>query len=149
VKEGRIRKVVVAGPDGPDRPAFAGAEYPERLAALPDPPARTTLLCPFDPILRDRARALRLFGFDYRFEAFIPEARRQFGYYVLPILEGGALVGRLDPKFHRDSGVLAVRGLWWEPGIRATKVRRQRLTEALEDLARRIGAREVRQPLSR
>jgi len=45
--------------------------------------------------------------------------------------------------------VLAVRGLWWEPGIRATKVRRQRLTEALEDLARRIGAREVRQPLSR
>ncbi len=99
-----------------------------------------TLLCPFDPIVRDRARALRLFGFDYRFEAFVPEAKRQYGYYVLPILEGDALVGRMDGKFHRERGVLEVKGLWWEKGVRPTKARLRRLRSAQEELARRIGA---------
>ena len=143
LKQGRLRPVAVADPEGPDRPAFAVADYPARLAALPEPDPRTTLLCPFDPILRDRARALRLFGFDYRFEAFVPEAKRQFGYYVLPILEGETLVGRLDPKFQRDRGVLRVQGLWGEKGVRPTKARLRRLEEALAALARRIGAREV------
>jgi len=141
---GRIERVRVETPEGgPARPAFAGAGWRARLAGLPEPEPRMVILCPFEPILRDRARALRLFGFDYRFEGFVPEAQRQFGYYVLPILEGDALVGRLDGKFHRERGVLAVKGLWWEPGIRPTKVRLRRLDRALEQLAGRIGAGAV------
>lgn len=120
--------------------AFALATWETTLASLPEPPERTRLLCPFDPVLRDRSRALARFGFDYRFEAFVPEARRRHGYYVLPILEGDRLVGRLDPKLHRASGLLEIRGLWWEPGIRATRARRAGLTEALERLATFTGA---------
>jgi uncharacterized protein YcaQ len=117
-----------------------------RLAALPEPLDRTRLLCPFDPILRDRTRALRRFGFDYHFEAFVPEPKRQYGYFVLPILEGDRFVGRLDPKFHRDRGLLEIKGLWWEPGIKATKARKRGLDEALERLAAFVGAEEVRLP---
>jgi hypothetical protein len=138
---GRIRKVEVE--EDPPRPAYAVRDWKRRAAALEEPPSRMVLLCPFDPILRDRARALRLFGFDYRFEAFVPEAKRQYGYYVLPILEGDALVGRLDPKFHRNRGVLEIKGLWWEKGIRGTKARKAALQRAVEDLAARIGARDV------
>lgn len=142
-KAGRLVPVQVESADGEVRPAFALADWEARLAKLPEPPARTRLLCPFDPILRDRARALRRFGFDYRFEAFVPEPKRQYGYFVLPILEGSRLVGRLDPKLHRDRGLLEVKGLWWEPGIKATKARTRGLDEALERLAAFVGAEDV------
>jgi uncharacterized protein YcaQ len=135
VRTGRARPVTLDG-----KPAFAVPDWKDRLPEVTD---RTVLLCPFDPILRDRARALRLFNFDYRFEAFVPEAKRQYGYYVLPILEGENLVGRLDPKFHRDRGVLEIKGLWLEKGVRFTKVRRVAVTRAAEALAARIGAKDV------
>jgi uncharacterized protein len=120
--------------------AYAVGNWEARAAALPPAPPRVRLLSPFDPILRDRRRTQRLFGFDYRFEAFVPEAKRQHGYYVLPILEGERLVGRLDPKLHRDRALLEVRALWWEPGIRESKGRRAALEAALERLARSMGA---------
>ncbi len=145
-KEGRIVPVQVESADGEARPAFALADWGARLASLPEPPERTRLLCPFDPILRDRARALRRFGFDYRFEAFVPEPKRQYGYFVLPILEGGRLVGRLDPKLHRDRDLLEIRGLWWEPGLKATSARKRGLDEALERLATFLGAEAVQLP---
>ena len=142
-KAGRIVPVQVEGADGEIRPAFAVADWETRLAKLPEPPERTRLLCPFDPILRDRARALRRFGFDYRFEAFVPEPKRQYGYFVLPILEGDRLVGRLDPKLHRDRDLLEIKGLWWEPGIKATKARKRGLDETLERMAVFVGADSI------
>jgi uncharacterized protein YcaQ len=99
--------------------------------------------------LRDRARALRRFGFDYRFEAFVPEPKRQYGYYVLPILEGERRVGRLDAKVHRDRGLLEVKGLWWESGIKATRARMRGLSDALARLAAFAGTAEVQLPRSR
>jgi hypothetical protein len=122
--------------------AWALPDWEARLAALPEPSPAMVLLSPFDPILRDRKRALRLFGFDYRFEAFVPEAKRRFGYYAMPILEGEALVGRVDARFDRPRGLLEARAVHWEPGLRVTRTRERRLREALEQLARRIGARE-------
>jgi hypothetical protein len=89
---------------------------------------------------------MRRFGFDYRFEAFVPEPKRQYGYFVLPILEGDRLVGRLDSKLHRDRGLLEIKGLWWEPGVKATKARRHGLNEALERLAAFVEAEEVQLP---
>ncbi|HVG28333.1 MAG TPA: crosslink repair DNA glycosylase YcaQ family protein, partial [Pyrinomonadaceae bacterium] len=125
------------------RPAYALPDWERRLKRLPEPPPLTRLLSPFDPVLRDRARALRLFGFDYRFEAFVPGPQRRFGYYVLPVLEGDRLVGRIDPKFERAEGLLKVRRVYWEPGVRATRGRVKGLKEAAERLANFIGAEGV------
>ncbi len=147
-KAGHILPVHAEGADGSKpRAAFAVANWETRLQQLPDAPDLTRLLCPFDPVLRDRARALRIFGFNYRFEAFVPEAKRTYGYFVLPILEGENIVGRLDPKFHRDQGLLEIKGLWWEPGVKATKARKQALEAALERLANFIGAEAYAMPL--
>ncbi len=135
-----IVPVRVEAVDGTVRAAWAVPDWEERAAALPPAPPRIRLLSPFDPILRDRRRTLRLFGFDYRFEAFVPAPQRRYGYYVLPILEGERLVGRLDPKLYREEGRLEVRQVWWEPGIRKSKARTARLEAAVERLARFTGA---------
>jgi uncharacterized protein len=138
---GEIVEVQVEAVDGSKpRAAWAVPDWEARAAALPPAPPRIRLLAPFDPILRDRKRTLRLFNFDYRFEAFVPGPKRQHGYYVLPILEGERLVGRLDPKVHRDQSVLEVRALWWEPGVRESKGRIAGLEAALDRLARLVGA---------
>lgn len=147
VSEGRIEPVSLHGVDGAKpRAAFALPGWKRRLGRLPAVPARTRLLSPFDPVLRDRKRLERLFGFDYRFEAFVPAAKRRYGYYVLSILEGDRFVGRLDPRFDRERGVLVVEKLYWEKGIRPTRARRAALNEALHGLAARIGARAVEPP---
>lgn len=124
--------------------ACALADWRERLRRLPPPPQGLRLLAPFDPVVRDRARALRRFGFDYRFEAFTPPAKRQYGYYVLPLLEGERLVGRLDSKLHREQRLLEVKGLWWEPGTHPTRARLQALEQALWRLAALVGAEDLR-----
>ena len=84
-------------------------------------PSLTTLLSPFDPVVWDRARTLELFGFDYKIEVYTPAARRRYGYYSLPILHRGALVGRLDAKAHRKEGLFEVRALHLEPGVSVTE----------------------------
>jgi len=141
---GRITPLLVESVDGSKpRPAYAVADWERRLSMLPEPPERMRLLCPFDPVLRDRARVLRLFSFDYRFEAFVPGPKRQYGYYVLPVLEGERLVGRVDPKYHRARGVLEIQRVFWEPGVRVTRVRRGRIEEAAERLAWSVGAGKV------
>ena len=138
---GEIVPVQIETADGSrPRASWAVPDWESRAAALPPAPPRIRLLSPFDPILRDRKRTLRLFGFDYRFEAFVPGEHRKHGYYVLPILEGDRLIGRLDPKVHRDQGLLEVKGLWWEPKVKETKGRRAALEAALDRLARRVGA---------
>jgi uncharacterized protein YcaQ len=83
-------------------------------------PSLTTLLSPFDPVVWDRARALELFGFEYRIEVYTPAPRRRYGYYSLPILHRGELVGRLDAKAHRRERLFEVRALHLEPSVPAT-----------------------------
>ena len=102
------------------------------------------MLSPFDPLIRDRKRTERLFGFFYRIEVFVPEPKRQFGYYVFPLLEGDRLIGRIDMKADRKAGELTVRKLWLEPGVRASAGRLERLEAELARLARFTGVEEVR-----
>ena len=107
-----------------DEPAYVhpdNAELAEAAISGELRPSLTTLLSPFDPVIWDRTRALDLFGFEYRIEVYTPAARRRYGYYSLPILHRGALVGRLDAKAHRKQGLLEVRALHLEPGAQAAK----------------------------
>jgi uncharacterized protein YcaQ len=78
-------------------------------------PVLTTFLSPFDNLIWDRWRVRDLFGFDYRAEMYTPAAQRQYGYYVLPVLHRGRLVGRLDPKADRKANTLIVRAIYLEP----------------------------------
>ena len=89
-----------------------------QAANAPEPTNRLRLLSPFDPALRDRNRAEFLFGFYYRIEVFVPEAKRQYGYYVFPVLEGSRLIGRIDCKAFRDDRTLRVKAFWPEAGVK-------------------------------
>jgi uncharacterized protein YcaQ len=131
----RIIEIAVECSDGSLRPSYA---WPGVIAAaqdLPPAPPRIRILSPFDPALRDRARAERLFGFFYRIEVFVPAAKRQYGYYVFPVLEGEQLIGRIDTKAFRNEGALRVQGFWPEHGVAMGKGRMARLEEALQRLA--------------
>ncbi|MGH7292647.1 MAG: DNA glycosylase AlkZ-like family protein, partial [Myxococcota bacterium] len=147
VSAGQLVPVSLASQQGgKPRAGFALPDWERRLARAPAVPERTRLLSPFDPVVRNRERVQRLFGFDYRFEAYVPAPKRRYGYYVLPILEGDRFVGRLDPRHDRERGALVVERLFWEPGVRPTRARRAALELGLEKLAERIGAREVELP---
>ena len=116
-----------------------------RLVAHPEtedgpvPAARTTFLSPFDRLVHDRARAEALWGFRYRLEMYVPAAKREYGYYVLPILRGDRVVGRIEPVHDRKTGELRVNGVWWENGVRPVS-----LDAPLRSLAKWLGATIVR-----
>src|SRR5687768_5611921 len=103
----------------------------------------TTLLSPFDPVVWDRARALELFGFEYKIEVYTPAARRRYGYYSLPILHNGALVGRLDAKAHRRQGTFEVKAIHLEPDTPVNDDLVFGLADALRDCAGWHGTPEV------
>lgn len=143
--EGSVTPVRLEGLDGkPPRAAWALADWRRRAAraeaALAAAPDRLRWLSPFDPVARDRTRLERLFGFAYRFEAFVPASKRRHGYYVLPVLRGERMVARFDAKLHRDRSVLELKSLTWEDGAGRTKKERRLLEEAAARLATFVGA---------
>lgn len=131
---GRLEEVDIEGADGSLRPAFLRPGWDADPALTCEPPKRLRVLSPFDPALRDRKRAERLFGFEYRIEVFVPAAQRKFGYYVFPLLQGDRLVGRIDMKAFRDADELRVTALWPERGLRWGKLRQQALEAELQRL---------------
>ncbi|MEL7262808.1 MAG: crosslink repair DNA glycosylase YcaQ family protein [Pseudomonadota bacterium] len=140
---GRIVEVQVACVDGAMRLSYALPDIAEDPALEVAPTTRLRVLSPFDPALRDRARAERLFGFSYRIEIFVPEAKRTYGYYVFPLLEGDRVVGRIDMKAYRDSDTLRVRALWPERRVRWGKGRTRALEAELERVKRLAGVAHV------
>jgi uncharacterized protein YcaQ len=133
--EGALQQIEV---EGWDVPAYIHPEnraLAEAAAAGALTPELTTLLSPFDPLVWDRARALALFGFDYRIECYTPAPKRRYGYFTLPILRRGALIGRLDPKAHRKEGRFEVKALHLEPGVPITDDLVADIAGALHDCA--------------
>jgi uncharacterized protein len=140
-RSGRVERVRVAG-NGAELPGpwyVHADDLPllERLQAGDWRP-RTTLLSPFDNLCIGRERAQRLFGFHFRMEIYVPKAARRYGYYVLPILHGDRLVGRVDPALDRARGRLVVKAIHPEPGAPADAG--PAVATALEDLAGFLGA---------
>src|SRR5215203_187409 len=129
-----------------DEPAYVHQEnagLAEAAASGELRPSLTTLLSPFDPVVWDRARALELFGFDYKIEVYTPAARRRYGYYSLPILHDGTLVGRLDAKAHRKQGTFEVKAIHLEPETPVNDGLVSGLSGALRDCAGWHGTPEV------
>src|ERR687889_81902 len=121
-----------------DEPAYVHPEnagIAEEILSGSLQPSVTTLLSPFDPVVWDRARASELFGFDYKIEVYTPAARRRYGYYSLPILHDGALVGRLDAKAHRKDGLFEIKAAHLEPGVPVSDELVASLTGALRACA--------------
>ena len=107
---------------------------------------RTTLLSPFDPLIADRARTKLMWDFDYTIEIYVPAAKRKYGYYVLPILVGDQLIGRVDPAMDRKTGVLTVKGIWAEPTALDSKLTATAVAKAIKDLAEFLGAKKIDYP---
>ncbi|MGL4508387.1 MAG: DNA glycosylase AlkZ-like family protein, partial [Aeromonas sobria] len=133
--EGELLPVRVEGwPHG----AFVHASLADELARAQAGTLKathTTALSPFDPLVWDRKRASELFNFDYRIECYTPAPKRQYGYFVLPLLHRGKLVGRMDAKAHRQQGVFEIKSLYLEAGVRVTRTLAQDLAKALQKLA--------------
>ena len=143
VEEGALLRARVEGWDAPvyihpDHADLAGSAAGGGLA-----PSLTAILSPFDPIVWDRRRALELFGFDYRLECYTPAEKRRYGYFTLPILRRGALVGRVDAKAHRRDGRFELKSLELEPGVRVSERFCRDVAAALTRCARWHGCAEV------
>jgi uncharacterized protein YcaQ len=108
--------------------------HPDAASGDEPVPDRVTLLSPFDQLVADRDRTEALFGFRYRLEMYVPRAKREYGYYVLPILRGDRLVGRVEPRVDRAAGTIEVLGAWGDTS---------RLDEALDRLSAWLGVRRV------
>ncbi len=135
---GALVEVEVEGAwPGQVRRLLARPDICEQAERASDPPGGVRVLSPFDPLLRDRKRTKWLFGFRYRIEIFVPEQKREYGYYVFPLLEGDRLIGRIDMR--RREGQLQIRALWPEPGVRLGKGRLERIGRELDRIARFAG----------
>jgi len=133
VATGDLLRTAVAGWDAPGYVHRDHAGLLEKARAGRLRATHTALLSPFDPLVWDRERLRGMFGFDYRIECYVPAAKRRHGYYVLPILHRGRLVGRLDAKAHRVEGVFEVKALFLEDDVAPTP-------RLLEDLAATLAA---------
>ncbi len=140
----RLTQVSYETASGDRRDGLVFADEVCTLAQAPEPPKRVRVLSPFDPVLRDRARAERLFGFRYRIEVFTPAPKREYGYYVFPLLEGDRMIGRIDMKANRAEGALDVTALWLEPGVRDGPGRMARIEAELDRVRRFCGLEILR-----
>lgn len=141
--QSKLQPVEIETAQGQWITGVALSDIEERLAALQPPTARLRILNPFDPVIRDRNRLSRLFGFDYRVEMFVPEAKRIWGYYVFPILEGHRFVGRIEAKADRKNSVLNVLNFWPEEGTQWPPSRHERLASELDRMRRFVGVNAV------
>lgn len=119
----------------------------ERIPALERSwSGRTTLLSPFDTLIRDRARAEALFGMRYRIEIYVPPAKRQYGYFAMPILHEDELIARVDPRIDRERDAFVVNAVHLQPGVKRDRATGRAVAQALDDLAQFTGVSRVRIP---
>ena len=138
--QNRLIKLSIEGETGESTEAYCLTEFESLIAHPPEPTKRLRILNPFDPAIRDRRRIERLFGFEYRIEMYTPADKRQYGYYVYPLLEFDQIIGRIEVAHHRQSNELRVNKLWLEPSIKFGKGRQQLLESELSRMQKFCGA---------
>ena len=143
IAQGALEPIQIEGSDGTVRATYARPGAGQDVGLDIEPTSRLRILSPFDPALRDRKRAERLFEFTYRIEIFVPEAKRKYGYYVFPIMEGDRLVGRVDMKAFRDSDTLRINALWPENSVRWGKGRQAAFEAELARMSRLAGVTQI------
>ncbi|WP_218048655.1 winged helix-turn-helix domain-containing protein [Curvivirga aplysinae] len=116
--------------------AYAFKDIEEKITQLPDVSPEIRIINPFDPAVRNRTRLENIFGFEYRLEVFVPEAKRKWGYYVYPILEGDNFIGRIEAKADRKKKCLNVNNFWLEPGQKLKVKQKKKLETELRNLAK-------------
>ncbi len=142
------RRITPLAIEGVDRSYYANTESLELLEQCrhrseprgEEAPIR--FLPPLDNLLWRRERLQDIFDFNYRWEIYIPQSKRQFGAYVMPILSGSTLIGRLSARTIRDSQTLQVIGTWWEPSTRRTKALGKRALQGVENFSRHLGMQQ-------
>ncbi len=144
--EGRIERIQIQA-SGPAslRPWYISVDLLPRLERLlaGEWEPRTALLSPFDTLIHDRRRTEELFGFRFRIEIYVPQEKRQYGYFVMPILDGDRVIGRLDPSMDRASGRLLISAVYAEPDAPMSHAAGLRIARAVESLASFLGARDI------
>jgi hypothetical protein len=143
-QEGVIVRVAVDGWTNDTFVHASNRDLAENAAAGVLRPKLTTVLSPFDPLVWDRARARAVFGFDYSLECYTPAPKRKYGYFVLPILRRGRLIGRLDAKAHRREGIFEVKALYLDNGLAPAGALVNDVARALAQVASWHGTPEVR-----
>ncbi len=139
-KQRRIERIKVAGVPGNFYIHADDLPLLERIEAG-EWQSRTTLLSPFDNLICNRKRTEQLLDFNFRIEIYVPAAKRQYGYYVLPILHGDSLVGRIDPAYDRKARTLNVNHIYAEPDAPAEAA--PEIQAAIESLAQFVGAQQI------
>lgn len=125
--------------DGTWVEAFGATNIEQKLNDVQKPSSRLRIVNPFDPAIRDRDRIKNMFGFDYKIEIFVPAAKRKWGYYVYPLLEGDKFVGRIELKADRKAGKLSVVNFWQEAGVKWSDKRHEKLKSELDRFAKYVG----------
>tara|TARA_R110002096_G_scaffold97354_4_gene217076 strand:+ start:86423 stop:87589 length:1167 start_codon:yes stop_codon:yes gene_type:complete len=138
-----LQSIQIQGSDRTYSDAFALPDIEPRLHSIPNANTRIRIINPFDPATRDRIRLKRLFGFDYKIEMFVPAAKRKWGYYVYPILQGNKFIGRIEVKAVRAKSALTVHNLWTENGVKWSASQAQKLDAELDRLARFVGVKTI------
>ncbi|MCJ8324000.1 MAG: winged helix-turn-helix domain-containing protein [Rhizobiales bacterium] len=138
-----LQHVDIENYDGTWSQTYAAADILTQLDELKTPSTRMRIVNPFDPAVRDRVRLKYLFGFDYKIEIFVPAAKRKWGYYVYPLLEGDRFVGRIELKAERKLGKLHIVNLWHEDGVKWGDNRKAKLKSELERFAKYVGLQVI------
>ncbi len=123
--------------------SYAMKDIEDRLDKLSSASSRIRIINPFDPAVRDRQRLKNIFGFDYKLEIFVPAPKRQWGYYVYPLLQGKTFIGRIELKADRKASTLNVINLWPEEGVKWGAEREKKLESELSRFTRLANLEKV------
>jgi len=123
--------------------SFAPLDIENRLKNLKNPSSKIQIINPFDPAIRDRVRLKAIFDFDYKIEIFVPKAKRVWGYYVYPILQGNKFIGRIELQADRKNKQLNVLNFWKEDGIVWSDNQREKLDVELDSFASFVGIKNI------
>jgi hypothetical protein len=149
IQQGKVVRVRIEGIKDPFYLRSQELPYLDQVR-IGDEPPRAAIMAPLDNLLWDRRMLKAIFGFDYKWEVYVPADKRRYGYYVLPVLYGDRFVARFEPGYDKQQGILTIKGWWWEEGVAPSEQVRSDLAACLHRFLWYLGGQRLqieRQPL--